>query len=179
MDQIAAATGVSKPMLYAYFGSKEGLFAACARSAGARLQESVREAGEAEDLPPDQRLWRGLLAVFTFVEEHREAWNVLYPPQGESPAGAIGAGAAEARDAMAQLLFELLTTTAVAEGVSPAAARETAPLAHALTAATIAVAGWWLRHPEESKELQALRLMNFAWMGFQNLLGGRMWLPPE
>ncbi len=28
MDEIAAAAGVSKPMLYAYFGSKEGLYVA-------------------------------------------------------------------------------------------------------------------------------------------------------
>jgi hypothetical protein len=40
------------------------------------------------------------------------------------------------------------------------------------------LASWWLRHPEEPKELQALRLMNFAWMGLGNLLEGRLWQPP-
>ncbi len=29
MDEIAARAGITKPMLYSYFDSKEGLFAAC------------------------------------------------------------------------------------------------------------------------------------------------------
>ncbi|HAV1872807.1 TPA: TetR/AcrR family transcriptional regulator [Enterobacter hormaechei subsp. steigerwaltii] len=49
VDRIAAATGISKPMLYAYFGDKEALF-------DAALTQEVMEAAsadlfDAEDLP--------------------------------------------------------------------------------------------------------------------------------
>ena len=178
MDEIAEAVGVTKPMLYAYFGSKEGLFAACGRAAGERLRARVREAAR-PDVSPDQRLWRGLVGVFSFIEDHRELWKVHNPPGGPPPTGTVGGGAAQGREAMAELMAELLADTAVGQGIARDAALETAPLAHALTAAVIAMAEWWLQHPEEPKELQALRVMNFAWVGFGNMLNGRLWLPPE
>ena len=179
MDEIASRAGITKPMLYSYFGSKEGLFLACGKVAGERMRERVREAAHAREVPPDQRLWRGLLAVFGFIEEHREMWSIFNPPGGIPPGGKIGKRASEGREAMGELLVELLVEAAVAEGVSPEAAVETAPLAHALTATVVAMADWWLRHPDEPRELQALRVMNFAWIGFEHLLQGQMWLPPE
>ncbi|HEV3227976.1 MAG TPA: TetR/AcrR family transcriptional regulator [Solirubrobacteraceae bacterium] len=178
MEEIAEAAGVTKPMLYSYFGSKEGLFGAVAELAGSQLRERLREVAALGDLPPDQRLWRGLLVVFTFVEEHRDAWAILYP-YGGSMGGPMADAAGRGQMAMAELLGELLAETAADEGVSPEAARESAALAHALTAATIASASWWLRHPDEPKELQALRIMNLTWMGFGNLLEGRFWLPSD
>ena len=87
--------------------------------------------------------------------------------------------AVRGRLAMSELLAELLSEAAVREGVSAEAAAHTAPLAHALTAAIIGAAHWWLAHPEEPKELQALRIMNMAWMGFGNLIEGRFWLPTD
>jgi AcrR family transcriptional regulator len=179
MDEIAAACGVSKPMLYAYFESKEGLFVACARQAADELLAQVRAAALAEGLPQDERLWRGLIAVFDFVERNREGWAILYPARGAAGGGTIGSGAAEARDAMAALLEELLAENARALGMGEEAVLETRPFAHALTGATMAMAAWWLEHSDEPKELQALRLMNFAWMGFGDILEGRLWLPPE
>ena len=177
MDAIAADAGITKPLLYSYFGSKEGLFAACADREAERLRERVRAAAAAAELPPDERLWRGLLAVFTGVEKHPEAWRILYPSgQGTDP---MATRAAHARDTMAELLAGLLAGSAIAEGLDPEAASHAMPLAHALTGATIAMAQWWLQHPEEPKELQVARLMNFAWLGFGDLLAGERWLPPS
>src|ERR671930_2513522 len=65
MDEIAERVGVSKPMLYEYFGSKEGLFVACIRQARAELAavstESVAGHTRAEDA-----LRTGLIAFFEF-----------------------------------------------------------------------------------------------------------------
>ena len=179
MDDIAAACGITKPMLYAYFGSKEGLFVACSQQAAGELLGEVRAAALAKDVPADQRLWHGFIAVFDFVERNRDAWSILYPARGAAGGGTVGSGAAEARDAMAALLEELLAENARAAGMGEDAALETRPIAHALTGATMAMAAWWLEHSDEPKELQALRLMNFAWMGFGDILEGRLWLPPE
>ena len=177
MDAIAEEAGITKPLLYSYFGSKEGLFAACADRAAERLREHVRAAAGTTDLPPDEQLWRGLLAVFSGVEQHPEAWRILHPAgQGADPMAARAAGA---RDTMAGLLAEIFAGTAVAGGLDPEAARHAEPLAHALTGATIAAAQWWLQHPEEPKELQVARLVNFAWLGLGGLLDGKRWLPPE
>jgi hypothetical protein len=80
---------------------------------------------------------------------------------------------------MSELLTELFAEAAAHEGISASAARDSEPLAHALTGATIALASWSAGHPEESVESHALRLMNFAWMGLGNLTRGKLWVPPS
>ncbi len=179
MDDIASAARITKPMLYAYFGSKEGLFAECIREAGIELRASVREAaGSVRELPPDQRLWAGLLAVFSGIERSRDAWDLLYPLEGQAPGGALGARATYGMNAMAELVGELMAEAARARGLNEDALAQIAPLAQALTGAVVALIDWWRRHPEEPKEVHALRAMNFAWRGFEQLLEGRVWLPP-
>jgi AcrR family transcriptional regulator len=175
MDAIASDVGVTKPMLYSYFGSKEGLFAACAERAAEQLREQVKSAAAASDLPPDERLWLGLLAIFRATERHPAAWRVLHAAgHGADP---MSVRAAAARDAMANVVADLLKSTATEAGIDAAVAEHLTPLAHALTAATIAMTQWSLRHPDEPIELQVIRLMNLVWMGFGDLLAGRLWLP--
>jgi AcrR family transcriptional regulator len=176
MDDIAEACGITKPMLYAYFDSKDGLFMAAAVRAAETLEVAVRAAAETQPTP-ELRMWHGLLAVFAFVEDNREPWSVLYP-YGPTSAGPFAEAAAHARDSMAELLTELFVDTAVGVGIDPDVAREAEPIAHALTGATIALASWSASHPGENRELNALRLMNFVWMGLGNLTAGNLWVPP-
>ena len=55
----------------------------------------------------------------------------------------------------------------------------TEPLGHALVGAAESLANWWLDRPGEPVETVALRLMNFAWMGFGNLVRGDVWHPRD
>ena len=176
MDEIAAAAGITKPMLYSYFGSKEGLFAACTRTAAAGLREELQGVVMEAGRPPDELFYAGVLAVFDFVEQNRESWMVLYS-EGGAAGGPFGTEAAEAREAMIELLEALFRQVAARRGVSAEALSHTRTLARALTAAMLSVASDWARNPDEPKELVALRFMNFAWMGFGDLLEGRLWLP--
>jgi AcrR family transcriptional regulator len=178
MDDIAAASDITKPMLYAYFGTKEDLFARCVQAAGEELRASVRAAATpAEGARPDERLWAGLLAVFAGIEASRDAWDLLYPLEGGSPGGALGARAAYGVEAMAELVEALMADAAGAAGMAAPLVAETAPMARALTGAVMALVDWWRRHPEEPKELQALRAMNLAWRGLEGLLEERYWIP--
>ncbi len=177
MDEIASRAGITKPMLYSYFGSKDGLFGACGDAAAELLAARVREAADSRELPPDERLWRGLVSVFTFIGEHKDLWFAFNAPEGSAASADAAAVATRGRAKISELLEELLVAGAIGEGVAPEVAAQVAPLAHALTASVLAVAEWWQRNPEEPAELQALRVMNFAWVGFGRLLGGEMWLP--
>src|SRR5919198_3129025 len=76
MDAIAAAAGVTKPMLYRYFGSKEGLYAAYVRTSGRELVDGVR-APETRGEPAEVRLRAGLRAFLRYVDARRESWTVL------------------------------------------------------------------------------------------------------
>ena len=177
MNTIAATCGVSKPMLYAYFGSKEGLFAACGVAAGDELREQVRRAAGDESAGPEELLWRGLKVIFARIGETRDVWVQLYPPDGPAPSGALGARAAINRAAMTELVAQLMRDAAIRGGISEPAVDHLAPFAHALVGAVVGIAGWWMKHPEESAQLQALRAMNFVWRGLEQLQNGELWLP--
>ena len=43
MDEIAAAVGVTKPLLYNYFGNKEQLYITCMERAGDSLTRTIAE----------------------------------------------------------------------------------------------------------------------------------------
>jgi len=177
MDEIAQAADVSKPMVYAYFESKEGLFLACVERATTELLRTVAEV-TSPTLPAEERLWRGLLAVFTFIEEHSTSWTLLYP-HGPQSGGPFAAGAARANEEMGRALTGIFREVAAAGGIDAEVAdRSSEPVAHALVAAVVGLGSWWMRHPEEPKELQALRLMNLAWMGLGELSRGSLWMPP-
>lgn len=76
MDDIAARVGLSKPMLYEYFGSKEGLLLACLERARRELHESTAKAAEGADTPYDL-LYACTLAFFRFSDEHARSWALL------------------------------------------------------------------------------------------------------
>jgi AcrR family transcriptional regulator len=174
VDEVAVGAGVTKPMVYAYFGSKEGLFAACVDRAAAGLIGALEQSAAQHD-DPEQRMWHGLLTVFRFVDAHREAWRVLYG-SGSSPfAGPAG----EASDAMARLITDEFMDSARRSGIEAGAGPHMEPLAHAFVAATIGVARWWVDgRASEPAELQAMRLMNMHWRGFERMMRGDFWLPP-
>ncbi|MDX6286550.1 MAG: hypothetical protein QOG53_2035 [Frankiales bacterium] len=76
MEEIADRAGVTKPVLYDHFGSKDGLLAAVVARAGAELATVMQTATDTAAGPADA-LERGLRAYFTFIDEHAGAWSVL------------------------------------------------------------------------------------------------------
>jgi AcrR family transcriptional regulator len=173
VDAIAEAAGISKPMVYAYFGSKDGLYRACMAAARERLLETLREQVDPA-AAPDQQLWHGLLAFFTFVERHGDSWSVML---GDVTAGTgpFAADGAEIRREMAGLVSDLLRRAAAAEGLDVGELAE--QIARALIGAGESLAVWWADHPEEPAEKLALVLMNFAWNGLGGLVRGETWVP--
>jgi AcrR family transcriptional regulator len=145
MDEIAEQAGISKPMLYHYFGSKEGLYVAYVRQQGSVLLAGMRDATE-PDAPPSERLWAGTLAFLGYVDEHRPGWALLYR-ETVSQGGPLAAEVAELRARIAAIVHRLLLSTA-----GPAARETSEMLAQAFVGAGQSVANWWLEHPEEPRE---------------------------
>jgi len=77
MDEIAEASGITKALLYQYFGSKEGLYEACVERARARLFDRLER--EAEAAPhAGERLRAVVTAYFDYLDEQRGSWWLLY-----------------------------------------------------------------------------------------------------
>jgi AcrR family transcriptional regulator len=174
MDEISDVAGVSKPMIYAYLGSKEDLFAACIHREATRLLEAVA-AGIRTELPPDMQLWHGLAAFFEYVGAHRESWRVIHR-QSISQGGPFSEELLTMRRQAISLVDTLLVRVATKEGLADGA---TESLAAALVGAAESLADWWLDNPEVPSRVVASRLMNLVWMGFGGLMQGVAWHPHE
>jgi AcrR family transcriptional regulator len=135
MDEVAAAVGVTKPLLYTYYGNKERLYLACVEPAAEALLQTVVNAVRGATDPPEA-LRRGLLAFFAFLDGDREAWRVLHDET--IPAG----GEIAAHVAAYRARMEALVTASLRERTE---SRAVEPLSVAIVGAAEALGRWWLR----------------------------------
>lgn len=142
MEEIAAAVGVTKPLLYNYFGNKERLYIACMERAGDSLTRTVGEAIVDTGSPGDA-LASGVRAFFAFLDSDRAAWAVLFdetlPNSGE---------VADRVSAYRGQIVALVSDSLLAQ--LPDARRKRArieieALSAALLGAAEELARWWLR----------------------------------
>jgi AcrR family transcriptional regulator len=175
MDEIAQGAGISKPMVYNYFGSKEGLYAAYVEAAGRRLltrmDEAAATAGAARALDAEATLRATSLAFFAHVDENRESWSVLF---GElaSRGAPLSQEVAAVRRSITDRTAALFDIVLHRSGTPSAAVGGTEALAHAYVGAGESLANWWLDHPDETREAMADRLVSVAWGGLEQLLRG-------
>lgn len=74
IDDIAGEAGVSKGLLYHYFGGKRDYYVACLTLAAGRLVAAVKPD---EGLDPEHRAFAGLSAYLEYVEDRAEAYTAL------------------------------------------------------------------------------------------------------
>jgi AcrR family transcriptional regulator len=177
MSEIAKQAGVTKPILYRHFGSKDGLCAAAAELMVEPMLREVREA-TAPTLAPDGQLWAGILAQLGFIDRHRDEWRVFVR---EAPArgGPSQAALAEGRRRVTELLADLMRQALRTAGQPIPQPIEVEAQAHCLQGAVEQIANWWEAYPNEPVEGVAVRVMNFAWQGFGDIIDGRYWLPAD
>ncbi|MCX3061485.1 TetR/AcrR family transcriptional regulator [Streptomyces beihaiensis] len=181
VDEIAELAGISKPMVYLYLDSKEGLFLACLRREAARLVAAFQEAARGAGAAPDLRLHAGLAAFFAFVAAYRDSWVVLHR-QASEPSERIAAAVADTRRAVmaevAGLVKDGIDDVTGGEGRGARLGAEDADfVAHALVGAADSLTDWMERNPGQSPESVTVRLMNMVWVGMRGVLDGEVWLP--
>jgi AcrR family transcriptional regulator len=147
MDRIAELAGVSKPMLYAYFGSKEGLYVGYIERTGTQLLERLVSADRPQARHGDRL--RALITEFlAFVREQGSAWTVLFLEMNASrPLVEL---VAELRGRIVAEVRRML------EGDGASWSGLTAPasegVAEAIVGAGESLANWWLKHPEVPRQ---------------------------
>lgn len=148
MVAIARRAGISKPLIYQYFGSKDGLYLACLHSVSGALLSRMEVAETEVDDSVASRIYP-LRAIFEALEPQRHAWRMLFDPAMPS----TGEIAAVARD------YRARTTEIAASGSARFLATRGIRSrldASALTAVWMGVVNslveWWLEHPDESAQ---------------------------
>lgn len=143
--EVAARAGITKPLIYEYFGSKDGLYLTCLERAGTRLVAAVEAAQEG---PPDiTRGARTLAALFHTLESRLHDWELVYdttlPAEGELPTAAT-VFRRELNRLGAVGVAEFLGSSLPAE---PLDADLTTHLWYGTVSAAVA---WWRHHPEQT-----------------------------
>jgi len=156
MDEIAARADVTKPLVYSYFGSKEGLYVAYIEHSGRDLLDRLRRSADPTE-PAGERLQGGIAEFLGFVHERRDGWQVLYA-EAAARGGPLAEEVASLRGAIARMIARLLLESAPQAPASAAGAAALDGVAHAIVGAGESLANWWLANPDVTRE-QALELL--------------------
>jgi AcrR family transcriptional regulator len=140
LDGIAAAAGVTKPVLYRHFDSKKALYLALLERHRDDLPRFFE--GVPAGLPFEARVAAILEAWFEYVSEHGYAWKMLFRDAGgdEEIRAFRQANYDRAREVLAGFIRSQ-------KGIPK---REIEPLAEFLRAGGAGLALWSLDHPEVS-----------------------------
>lgn len=142
MDDVAEAVGVTKPLLYSYWGNKEQLFLACLdRSAEALFDRLLTAVREADD--PAEAVAAAVHVFFAFVDQERAAWHVIFDPSSPMD-GRIPERVAMHRARLAGLIAEAFLDM-VPGRHRDRVRTEVEGRSHAVLGAAEALARWWLR----------------------------------
>src|SRR5438034_10501278 len=74
MADVAAAAGVTPPVIYRHFDSKRELFLAVLGDQTSLLATAIGDAADPASAPLEQRLLKAAGAILTFVAERPSAW---------------------------------------------------------------------------------------------------------
>jgi AcrR family transcriptional regulator len=159
MDDIAVRAGITKPVLYDHFSSKQALFLAVLQT----IRDGLIARGKAivrDDGDPQQKFHRAVDAFLEFVEQAPDAARVLLTVPATDPVAAkvsrkVQAGASAG---IAALLAESMP------GRTPWHLQATAAF---LKEGLHAVAVWWLDHPGPSRKEIVDIVLDVAWPGLR------------
>ncbi|MFC8127490.1 TetR/AcrR family transcriptional regulator [Streptomyces sp. NPDC057302] len=143
--EVAARAGITKPMIYEYFGSKDGLYLTCLERAGSHLVAAVENAQEGS--PDITRAARTLRAIFHALESRPHDWELVYDSTLPTDGDLHSAATVHRRE------LNRLGAVGVAEFLHAAPADDPldADLATHLWYGTVSAAvAWWRHHPEQS-----------------------------
>jgi len=170
MDDIADAAGVTKPILYDHYGSKDRLLAAVIERAGGILGETILAAVSAATSPEDSVV-RGLRAYFEFIEERRSGLHSLLA-EGVVPGSEAAAALEAVRDQQADMIAALLL-----EQADEPVGDQAKIYAQIVLGATERLAT--RPGPDATPSVDELtrHVMDVIWCGFSTLRDGTRWEP--
>jgi AcrR family transcriptional regulator len=162
IEEIAACAGVSKPVIYEHFGSKEGLYTQVVDCEFRILLDAVT-AALTEEAKPRILVERAALALLTYIEDHTEGFRILMrdaPPS--QPEGAFSTLLSHVTARVEHILSDEFDR----RGLSAA---DGAMYAQMLVGMVAMTGQWWQDSRQPDKQTVAAHLVNLAWNGLTGL----------
>jgi AcrR family transcriptional regulator len=146
VEDLARAAGVSRPVVYQHFGSKEGIFLACAERARADFEDELAAAHASSGGDLATFVERGGNLLFDLLEHRPSRWALLF-------SGAVGESGDLATE-LSRLRFRTVDRlgSLAGEYAPGLAAEELHAFANAVSGMSEAFCRWWLHSPEIPRE---------------------------
>ncbi len=175
IDEIAARSGVTPPVVYDHFASKRDLYRHLLVVHYADLGEVWARHFGGDD-PPAERVARSFDAWFAYVEEHPFAGRMLFrDTTGDPEIAAVQAEvAAASRAAVMPLAAAEAGVLDLSEAAGPPALEM---LWEVLRGVLQGLAVWWADHREVPREQVVATAMNTLWIGLERVQAGEAWRP--
>lgn len=144
--EVARRAGISKPLVYQYFGSKEGLFTACLHRAGALLADEIERIARGDSVGLERALLT-LDGIFTTLEGRPWTWRLFFDPtipRHEAIVGEI----AHYTDRITRLAEEGVGELMALVGDEDPG--DLSAMVRVWMSIVDALVGWWLDHPGET-----------------------------
>jgi AcrR family transcriptional regulator len=171
--EIAWRSGVSAPVVYDHFDSKQDLHARLLELHLAEMREIWRRNLVGAE-GPEVRIARALDAWFGYVESHPYAWRMIFRDTSGEPEVQATHRAIQAQSRLG--LLPLLGSLPGSEAVAGSADELGGEMAIELWRAAIAgLALWWYDHREIPREQVVAAAMNALWIGLGRLAEGERW----
>ena len=162
IEDIAAAAGVSKPVVYEHFGSKEALYTEVVDGEFDRVLGVITEALGA-DAGPRVLIERAAYGLLDYIENHTDGFRILVrdaPPS--QPEGTF----ATLLSRIAGDVEHILSKEFGNRGLSP----EVGGMYAQMLVGMVAMTGqWWLDARTPDKATVAAHLVNLSWNGLTGL----------
>jgi AcrR family transcriptional regulator len=170
MEDVAEAAGVTKPIVYDHFGSKDRLLAAVILRAGSVLSETILAAVSVAS-SPEAAISSGLRAYFEFIEERRSGLHSLLT-EGVAPGSEAAAALETVRDQQAEMIAALLLEQTDGQDLPQAQL-----YAQIVVGATERLATRPGLSAAPSVDVLTHHVMDVIWCGFDTLRDGTRWEP--
>lgn len=154
LGEVAERAGISKPLVYGYFGTKDGLYVACVERAGAVLTEHIQSAIAEPGPTPADVAERTIAAIFTALRPRPQDWAVVFDPTLPEEGPAIAAARAVRRRIRDQAVSGAAAAVQASRLEDPL---DLSALTDIWMGMVTSLVNWWLRHPEQSPEEMAAR----------------------
>jgi AcrR family transcriptional regulator len=161
MDELCARVGVTKPVIYEYFGSKDGVLSAVLAKARIGLLEATQTAVAASTGPEDA-LRRSLVAFFEYTDLRRGAWSLM-----NHESTLAGGVAADEVDAVRRQQADFTATMMQAYG-QPRDKHESEAFAFVIIGACDQVARWRENKPDITAEQAGGYVFDVVWGGLRD-----------
>ncbi len=175
IDDVAAAAGISKALIYEHFRSKQELYGELMNRAALEMLDRIVAAASEPGAEGANRLERGGQAGFSFVTEKPEAFQMFVrdvtDPEVAQQQAALRRGAVAAMVGLMEM-----EPPHTRRGLER---RNLEQLAEMIVGGFYSLGDWWLRNRDADVSELISMMINFMWLGMGRMQEGERWESPS